>query len=290
MDTPFFPGRKLIPPEPLAVFLPPYFEGTGVEFLRRMGKGGTRVVDPFGQSPAMALELARSGAAVLLASPNPVLRAIIGLQADPPPAQLIRGVLARLARTSPSSASPLSSTSAAESLEAHIRSLYNGTCAFCGRESEADGYVWEYETEPKARPADPKQPSPELFREPKSPDDKPRLISRICSCPHCSHVIEEPANPADEKSMPPESSVRMLYHRALERLAPLGDPYRTNAEEALDVYPLRSIYALVLIRRKGGAPTCCCSRRLTRRISCADTPMPSASGRGRCSRPLTSAR
>jgi len=247
MDTPFYPGRKLSPPEPLAVFLPPYYEGTGIEFLRRLGKGGTRIVDPFGQSPAMALELARNGAAVLLASPNPVLRALIALQADPPPAQLIRGVLARLARTSPSSGSPLAAASPAESLETHIRSLYAGTCAFCGRESEAEGYVWEYEGESRVRPADSQAPAPEMFRKSQRRELKPRLVGRICGCPHCNHVVEEPATPADEKSMPPEGPVRMLYHRALERLAPLGDPYRTNAQEALDVYPLRSIYALFLI-------------------------------------------
>ena len=105
MDMPFFPGRKLDPPEPLAVFLPPFLEGTGTEFLRRLGKPKARIVDPFGQSPALALELARGGAAVLLASPNPVLRAILALQADPPAPQLIRSTLARLAH-SPSSLSP----------------------------------------------------------------------------------------------------------------------------------------------------------------------------------------
>jgi hypothetical protein len=246
MDMPFFPGRKPSLPEPLAVFLPPYYEGTGTEFLRRLGKGGTRVVDPFGQSPAMALELARSGAAVLLASPNPVLRAILGLQADPPPAHLIRSVLGRLARSAPSS-SPPHPASSAETLEAHIRSLYIGTCAFCGRESEAEGYVWEYESESKAPPSDSESPAPELFRESKTGKTKPRLIHRICSCPHCEHVVEEPATPADEKSPAFAASSRMLYHRALERLAPLGDPYRANAQEALGVYPPRSIYALILI-------------------------------------------
>jgi hypothetical protein len=246
MDMPFFPGRKLSPPEPLAVFLPPYYEGTGVEFLRRLGKGGPRVVDPFGQSPAMALELARNGAAVLLASPNPILRALLELQADPPPPNLIRGVLARLARTSPSSSS-LASASSAETLEAHIRSLYAGTCAFCGRESEAEGYVWECDPDPRARPPDSESPEPEMFHESKKRKTRPRLISRICGCTQCGHVVEEPATPADEKSMPREGSIQMLYHLALERLAPLDDPYRMNAKEALDVYPSRSIYALFMI-------------------------------------------
>jgi hypothetical protein len=249
MDMPFFPGRKLDPPEPLAVFLPPYFEGTGTEFLRRLGKPKPRIVDPFGQSPALALELARAGAAVLLASPNPVLRAILALQADPPPPQLIRSTLARLAN-SPSSLSPDRPGSVPETMEAHIRSLYLGTCAFCGRESEADGYVWEYETESKTHAPAGQPPARELFKESKKGKPKPRLIRRICSCPYCNHSIEEPASSGEDKGMPTEASRQMLYHYALERIAPLDDPSRTNAADALDAYPLRSLYAIVLILRR----------------------------------------
>jgi hypothetical protein len=246
MDMPFFPGRRPSTPEPMALFLPPYFEGTGTEFLRRLGRGGMRVADPFGQSPAMALELARSGAAVLLASPNPVLRAVVGLQADPPPAYLIRSVLERLGRSSPSAAKAPRQSSA-ETLESHIRSLYTGTCAFCGRDSEAEGYIWAYDSDSRSHAAGEEPGAQAMFHEPGKPEAKPRLISRICACPHCQHVVEEPAAPADEKSMPHEGSRRMMYHRALERLAPLDDPYRSNAKEALDVYPARSIYALFLI-------------------------------------------
>jgi hypothetical protein len=246
MDMPFCPGRKLDPPEPLAVFLPPYYEGVGAEFLRRLGKRGKRVVDPFGQSPALALELARGGAALLVAASNPVLRALTGLQADPPAPELIRSVLARLARSSPST-SPDSSVRSAETLEAHIRSLYIGTCAFCGKDSEAEGFIWA--TEADSRAASPKEEteSPELLDEPKKRKPQARLVRRICACPACGHTVEEPITSADEARMPPSSSRRMLYNLALERLAPLDDWYRLNAAEALDVYPSRSIYALFLI-------------------------------------------
>ncbi|MGB7537232.1 MAG: hypothetical protein WBM17_01715 [Anaerolineales bacterium] len=249
MDMPFFPGRKFDTSEPLAVFLPPYCEGTGTEFLRRLGKPKARIVDPFGQSPALALELARSGAAVLLASPNPVLRAVLALQADPPPPHLIRSTLARLAH-SPSSLSPDRPSSSSETLEAHIRSLYLGTCAFCGRDSEADGFVWECETESKPHTPAGQPPARELFKESKKGKPKPRLIRRICSCPYCHHTIEEPAASGEDKGMPSEASRQMLYHYALERIAPLDDPSRINAADALDAYPSRSVYAIVLILRR----------------------------------------
>jgi hypothetical protein len=246
MDMPFFPGRKLDPPEPLAVFLPPYYEGVGAEFLRRLGKRGKRVVDPFGQSPALALELARNGAALLVATPNPVIRALLGLQADPPPAEQIQALLARLARSSPSASSDFP-IRPAETLESHIRSLYVGTCAFCGRDSEAEGFIWTAETDPKAASPKEDSESPELLREPKKNKPRDRLTRRICNCPSCGHTAEEPITPADEARMPSESSRRMMYNFALERLAPLDDWYRYNAAEALDVYPSRSVYALFLI-------------------------------------------
>jgi hypothetical protein len=249
MDMPFFPGRTLDPPEPLSVFLPPYSEGMGTEFLRRLGKRKTRIVDPFGQSPALALELARSGAAVLLASPNPVFRAVLTLQADPPPAELIRSVLGRIARAP----SPLSAEKPAgdpQNLEAHIRSLYVGTCAFCGKDSEAEGFVWEYETEQKTHLTPDQPPAPGLFKDSKKRKAKPRLCQRICSCPDCGHVVEEPAASVEDKGMPSEAARQLLYHFALERIAPPEDPSRAGASDALDAYPSRSLYALVLILRR----------------------------------------
>jgi hypothetical protein len=249
MDMPFFPGRTLDPPEPLTVFLPPYREGTGAEFLRRIGKPAARIVDPFGQSPALALELARGGATVLLASPNPVLRAILSLQADPPPAQLIRDTLGRLGR-SPSALAPDRAAAPAETLEQHIRGLYIGTCAFCGKDSEAAGFIWETETESKIHASADQPPARGLFKDAKKGKIKPRLSRRICGCPDCGHSIEEPAAPGDDRRMPSEASRQMLYHYALERIAPLDDPTRANAAEALDAYPSRSLYALVLILRR----------------------------------------
>jgi hypothetical protein len=249
MDMPFFPGRRLDPPEPLSEFLPPYAVGTGAEFLRRFGKPDARIIDPFGQSPALALELARSGAAVLFASPNPVLRAILSLQADPPAPEAIRAVLERIARA-PSSLSPDKPVTRLETMEEHIRGLYRGTCAFCGEDSEADGFVWEYEIESKPHGSVTQPPAQELFRGAKKGKPKPRLIRRMCACPTCHHTVEEPAGAAEDKGMPSGASRRLLYHFALERLAPLEDPTRISAADALDAYPSRSIYALILILRR----------------------------------------
>jgi hypothetical protein len=217
MEIPFFPGAKPERAEPLAVFLPPYAEGLGRDFLRRFGGPGMRIVDPFGQSPALALEMARAGAAVLVASSNPVVRALLTLQANPPPSSMLRGVFQRLAQAP--SASP------GQTVEALIRGLYRSVCGRCGRDAEADGYIWSRSAEGESH----------------------KLFRRICRCPYCEHVLEEEASPADSERVTPYLSRGVYYHLALEKLASPDSADRPHMADALDVYPPRSLHALFTI-------------------------------------------
>jgi hypothetical protein len=270
VDLIFYPGRKPDPPEPMKEFLAPCNSGVGAEFVHRLGSAGRLVVDPFGQSPLLALDMARAGAAVLVASPNPIVRAWIHLLAEPPSPAILRRVLSRLAE---STAAPAGGTGRpTETMEAHIRSLYAGTCAFCGKEAEAGGFLWERmesareftpaSDSPRRRPAR-TEASPETGREEAPSEETPgflpfplqetgdaRLVKRECRCTHCGHSVEEPALPADDDLIRPFATHPVQYHLALERLAPPGDPDRVHAEEAMGVYPPRALYALftILIR------------------------------------------
>jgi hypothetical protein len=217
MDTAFFPGARPAHPEPLSIFVPPYREGLGREFLRRLGGPGIRIVDPFGQSPALALEMARAGAAVLVACSNPVVRALLALQANPPPSSLLRGVWQRLAQ------SP--SASHGETVETLLRGLYRTECVRCGRAVEADGYIWNRAAE----------------------DEPYRLVRHLCHCPHCDHACEEEAVPADAERVQPYLRPGVYYHLALEKLAAPDSPDRSHMIEALDVYPPRALYALFTV-------------------------------------------
>ncbi len=211
------------------------------------GRRGKRVVDPFGQSPALALELAREGAALLVAASNPVMRALIGLQADPPAPELIRSVLARLARSSPSASPEFLRPFRRNPGSPHPQLVHRNVRVLRQRNPRPrDSSGRRRRTRGAASPKAETE-SPELLDEPKKRKPQARLVRRICGCPACGHTVEEPITSADEARMPPSSSRRMLYNLALERLAPLDDWYRRSAAEALDVYPSRSIYALFLI-------------------------------------------
>ncbi len=243
MDLVFFPGTRPTQPEPLGVFLPPLTHGVAGEFLHRYAGERRVVVDPFGQSPALAIELAREGASLLVGCLNPVVRSLIQLQAQPPSPEALRGALAKMAsarRAGPGPAGaprpPLAGARPAERLEDQLRELYLVTCSACHKPTEAEAFVWSRETGREAGPPEPAA--------------RDRLVSRIYTCSECGHEAEEPATPEDEEVVRPYLARGMYYHLALERLAPPGDPDRIHAEEALEVYPLRALYALfsVLIR------------------------------------------
>src|SRR5512147_177654 len=99
----YLPGNVPEDPGPLARYLPPVPEGVGAAFLAGhttgpgAGKPGPWILDPFGASPRLALELARLGCRVLVAVNNPVTRFLYEIAADPPPAAELQAALSEMA-------------------------------------------------------------------------------------------------------------------------------------------------------------------------------------------------
>jgi mono/diheme cytochrome c family protein len=155
--------------------------------LRRYAGERRLVIDPFGQSPALALELARDGASLLVGCLNPVVRALIQLQAQPPSAEALRSTLAKLASArrsgpaAPGARPGAAGPRAAERLEDHLRSLYQVTCSACHATTEAEAYIWSRETGREAGTA--------------AAPERDKLISRIYTCSQCNHQAEEEAAP-----------------------------------------------------------------------------------------------
>ncbi len=178
------------------------------EWLAGRAPPGAWVLDPFGASPRLAVEMARAGYAVLAAVNNPISRFLIELYATPPPEAELRATLADLAAAYKSG----------ERIEQQIRPLYLTECANCGNLIEAQAFIWE---------TDGKTP-----------------VGRIYQCPICKESGERPAT-TDDVQRSIQSAASPLYRaRALERVAPLADPDRNYAEEALGMYPPRAVYTL----------------------------------------------
>jgi hypothetical protein len=172
------------------------------------------ILDPFGSSPSLVVEAARSGFRILVTANNPISRFLIEMLSSPPSMSDFRSSLAALA----------SSPRGSERLENHIRNLYHIRCLECGAEIEVDAFLWERNaTLPYAC---------------------------IYSCDQCSFQGERDLS-LDVAKFASEFSSSSLHHaRALERVASRDDPDRIFVEEALAVYSPRAIYILFILINK----------------------------------------
>ena len=214
-SMPFLSGTPPPGPEALGRFLPPIPDGIARAWLAEHVPEHGWVLDPFGSSPRLVVEAAATGRRVLVAANNPVARFLVEMAADPPSQAEFQAALAELAVT----------RKGEERLEQHILSLYETPCATCRRPVSADAFVWDAHSG--------------------------IITQRIYTCPHCGDSGERDATPADvEHSARFAAGDSMHRSRALARVAPPDDPDRTHAEEALQLYLPRAVYALgTLINR-----------------------------------------
>lgn len=215
MDSfPYLPGSDPGDSHPLARYLPPVPIGAADSFLSQQPGPSLWVLDPFGAAPSLAVEMARAGKQVLVAINNPITRFLLELASSPPSRADLQGALAELA----------AARKGDERLETHLQSLYLTRCAKCQRQVTAEAFVWE---KGGAAP-----------------------IARIYQC-SCGESGEFPAAEADQAHAARIAATDSLHRsRALERVAAPDDPDRSYAEQALECYLPRAVYALITIVNK----------------------------------------
>jgi hypothetical protein len=210
----YLPGETPEHPGPLGRFLPPIPEGVGAAWLRQQLPAGAWALEPFGAAPRLTIEAARAGYRVLAAVNNPIARFLLELHAAPPAESELRTALADLAVSQKSG----------ERLEPLLRALYRSECAECQQPVEVQAFIWERQAA---------KPSGILYH-----------------CPHCKANYERPASAQDAARAGRFAAGELHRARALERVTPLDDPDRAYAEEALEMYLPRSLYALVTLVNK----------------------------------------
>jgi len=229
MDAfPYIPGTLPANPGPLARFLSPLEEGTISSWLGKNVGRGEWLLDPFGFSPRLALEAARAGYRVLVTANNPVTRFLLEMAASAPGEADLKSALAELA----------ASRKGDERLETHLQNLYLTPCEKCGKEIQARAFFW------------------------RKGEESP--YARFYECPHCGDKGEKTATPVDvERAQSIAKTAGLHRARVLERVAPVNDPDREYAEEAMQAYLPRAIYALAtLVNRLDGLNTTEERRRL----------------------------
>ena len=219
MDTfSLIPGTRPNNPGPLARFLPRLEEGVISAWLGENIAPGSWLLDPFGSAPRLSLEAAHAGYRVLVAANNPITRFMLEMGAASLPEATFNAALADLAV----------SRKGEERLEEHLQELYLTRCTSCEKEVPAQAFLW------------------------RKGEEAP--YGRIYECKDCNESGEKPATPEDaERATAVARTAGLARARVLERVAPLDDPDREYAEEAIQHYLPRTIYALAtLINRLDG--------------------------------------
>jgi len=217
IERPFLPAALPPPALPLARYLPPLPEGMVARWLTENVPPGAWVLDPFGSTPLAALETARAGYRILVASNNPILSYMLEILADAPPAREFEAAIAALSE----------SRRGEERLEQYLYAL-NSTPARVQPDRPAVGYVWQRE-----------QTAPVKVR---------------YHCPACGSDGEKPFAPADQEQLAAAGSDAMSRSRALSRILQEGnEEQRSTVEEALKTYLARPLNVLsMLINRSEG--------------------------------------
>ncbi len=213
-DLVFLPGEAEQPGTPLGRYLPRLPRGVVSAWLANNLPPSSWLIDPFGSSPQVSLEAAQAGYRVLTISNNPITRFLLEMGATPPTQEEMRAALASLA----------SARRGDERLEPHLRALYATTCANCGAEVEAQAFFWE--------------------------KDARVPYAKVYTCPACQQSGEFPTDNADMEKAEQFTLQGLHRARALERIAASGDPNRQHAEEALEAYLPRAVYALINLVNK----------------------------------------
>jgi hypothetical protein len=220
IDRPFIPGYPAVESLPLGRFLPPLPGGMIKGWLANNVPPGEWVLDPYGSNPALALEAARAGYRVLVASNNPINTFLLELLASGPTRADFQGALAEIAAVRRGD----------ERLETYLKSLYTTECASCAQEIQAQAFLWK--------------------REEKKP------FARIYRCSHCGDEGERPVTEGDKNRLSLLGSDQLHRSRALGRVSIEKDLAHARASEALSIYLPRALdFLMTFINKAEGLNT-----------------------------------
>jgi hypothetical protein len=186
------------------------------QYPRGAGKLDT---GPLWQRPFAALELARSGYRVLVASNNPVAAFILEVMASAPSVEEIGDAVLALANLRMSEGARL---------EDYLNSFYQMPCPECGGQAEVTAFIWgEERSEP---------------------------ITIQWSCPHCQKNGDLPGSVEAYQRLKQLPSYILHRAKALTFTASTDDPLRPVMEEVLRFYSPRALILLQILLNKINHP------------------------------------
>ena len=227
----YLPAFKGFYDLPLGRFLPPLPRGVISQWLDENTEPGDLILDPLGANPMSALEAARNSRRVLFARNNPVIWLILEALASAPSEKQLRGLVNKL----------LLSRHLGETLDSHLQSVYETTCAECGNKIQPVGYIWE--------------------------DTSQVPSAKVYTCPQCGDSGERPVSDQDIQNLERLGKISLHRTRAFQRVMQGGDYEKESIETALNCYLPRAIYVtMLLVNRLEGLVLEMADRRLLQAI------------------------
>ncbi|MFZ3070247.1 MAG: hypothetical protein WA110_03885 [Anaerolineaceae bacterium] len=220
LEAPFVSGYSNLQTDlPLDRFMPPYYPDMATNWVQTYAPPGSWILDPFGNNPYVALELARAGYRVLVTANNPIPAFILEILASAPSAQEWGDALQALSDQRMSDG---------QRLEDYISAFYRIPCPNCGQPVEVSSFIWN--------------------------ENLPEPTAMTLECAHCGLAGEQPASTALLKQFKPLPSYALHRARALELAAGLNDPLRPIMEEVVKYYSPRALILLQTVLNKINNP------------------------------------
>jgi hypothetical protein len=210
----FIPSRHGIREIPLERYLQLLPGNVVAEYVATYTKPGELVLDPFAQTETLLLKAAAQGRRGIASNFNPINTLLLqGLLTLPSP-QEIDGATMHLG----------DSLKRDVPLREHINQLYATTCHRCLQSVTVEYFLWDGE------------------------DDRP--VEKYYHCPHCATDGQFPIEDADLEALNRIEEQGVHYWYLVERLARPYEPERKLAQELLELYTPRNLYALTDLSMK----------------------------------------
>jgi len=210
----FIPGKATGQQIPLERYLQPLPRNVVAEYVAEYTNPGDLVLDPLAQRGTLLVEAASSGRKAIAASFNPLRTLLVhGLLTLPSPHDIDAATM-RLG----------DSLKRGVPLREHVNQLYASSCQHCLRPVVAEYFLWDGE------------------------NDRP--VEKHYHCTHCDAEGAFPVEDADLSVLDSIEKQGVHYWYLLERLAQPHEPERKLAEELLNLYTPRNLYALTDLSMK----------------------------------------
>jgi hypothetical protein len=204
----FIPGRRGMRGIPLERYLQLLPGNVVAEYVATYTKAGGLVLDPFARTETLLLMAVAQGRRCIASDFNPINTLLVqGLLSLPSP-QEIDAATMRLG----------DSLKRGVPLREHINQLYATTCHRCLQSVTVEYFLWDGE------------------------DNRP--VQKYYHCPHCATDGQFPIESTDLETLDRIEEQGVHYWYLVERLARPHEPERKLAQELLELYTPRNLYAL----------------------------------------------